>query len=59
MATRSSLTNILKNAIEHSTHNSTIYITVENTNLFLKIIIKDEGSGIDKEDLKTYIPKIL
>lgn len=46
------LTNILKNIIEHSKHNSRIYITVENTNLFLKIIIKDEGSGIDKEDLK-------
>lgn len=46
------LTNILKNAIEHSKHNSRIYITVENTNLFLKIIIKDEGSGIDKEELK-------
>lgn len=46
------LTNILKNAIENSKHNSRIYITVENTNLFLKIIIKDEGSGIDKEDLK-------
>ena len=46
------LTNILKNAIEHSKHNSRIYITVENTNLFLKIIIKDEGSGIDKEGLK-------
>ena len=39
------LTNILKNAIEHSKQNSRIYITVENTNLFLKIIIKDEGSG--------------
>lgn len=46
------LTNILKNAIEHSKQNSRIYITVENTSLFLKIIIKDEGSGIDKEDLK-------
>lgn len=46
------LTNILKNSIEHSKQNSRIYITVENTSLFLKIIIKDEGSGIDKEDLK-------
>ena len=46
------LTNILKNAIEHSKQNSRIYITVENTSLFFKIIIKDEGSGIDKEDLK-------
>lgn len=46
------LTNILKNAIEHSKENAKIYITAENTSLFLKIIIKDEGSGIDKEDLK-------
>lgn len=46
------LTNILKNSIEHSKENSKIYVTVENTSLFLKIIIKDEGSGIDKQDLK-------
>lgn len=46
------ITNILKNAIEHSNQNSKIYITVENTNFFLKIKIKDEGQGIDKKDLK-------
>lgn len=46
------ITNIVKNAIEHTDENKKIYITVENTNLFLKIIIKDEGYGIDKEDLK-------
>lgn len=46
------LTNILKNAIEHSKQDSKIYITVQNTSLFLKIVIKDEGSGIDKQDLK-------
>lgn len=46
------ITNILKNAIEHSNQNSNIYITVENTNFFLKIKIKDEGQGIDKKDIK-------
>lgn len=46
------ITNIVKNAIEHTDENKKIYITVENTNLFLKIIIKDEGYGIGKEDLK-------
>lgn len=46
------LTNILKNAIEHSRQSSRIYITVENTSLFLKIKIQDEGQGISKKDLK-------
>lgn len=46
------ITNILKNAIEHSKENSNIYIIVENTCMFLKIKIKDEGKGIDKDDVK-------
>lgn len=46
------LTNIIKNAIEHSKENSKIYIKVENTTVFLKITIQDEGEGIDKQDLK-------
>ncbi len=46
------ITNIVKNAIEHSSEDSKIYISVENTSLFLKIIIRDEGYGIEKEDLK-------
>lgn len=46
------LTNILKNAIEHSQPKSNIYIIVENTSIFLKIKIKDEGQGIDQKDLK-------
>lgn len=45
-------TNIIKNALEHSKENSKIYITVKNTNLFLKVIIKDEGAGIEKNELK-------
>ena len=46
------LTNIIKNAIEHSPENSTIYIDVENNSVFTKIRIKDEGEGIDKKDIK-------
>lgn len=46
------ITNILKNAIEHSRQNSKVYISVEDNSLFLKIKIKDEGSGIDKKDIK-------
>lgn len=46
------LTNILKNAIEHSQPKSNIYIIVENTSIFLKIKIKDEGQGIKQKDLK-------
>ena len=46
------LTNILKNAIEHSNQKSKIYIEVENTSVFLKIKIRDEGQGISKVDQK-------
>jgi len=46
------LTNIVKNSIEHSRENSKIYITAESNNFFLKIIVKDEGNGIIKEDIK-------
>ncbi|MCM1370939.1 MAG: HAMP domain-containing histidine kinase [Clostridium sp.] len=45
------ITNILKNCIEHSS-NSNIDINFEYNNLYTKIIIKDYGEGIDKEDLK-------
>lgn len=46
------LTNILKNAIEHSNQKSKIYIETENTSVFLKIKIRDEGQGISKVDQK-------
>ena len=46
------LTNIVKNSIEHSRENSKIYIIAESNNFFLKIIVKDEGNGILKEDIK-------
>lgn len=44
------LTNIVKNCIEHS-QNGNIKITVDHNKLYTKISIKDNGSGIAKEDL--------
>lgn len=49
---KEALTNIVKNAIEHSKEKSNIDINVTNTPLFLKIEIKDYGEGISKEDKK-------
>ena len=46
------ITNIIKNCIEHNANNGTIYINYEETSLFTKITIRDEGEGISKEDLK-------
>lgn len=45
------LTNIVKNAIEHSKNNSKIHIKIEDSSVFTKIIIEDEGEGISKKDL--------
>ena len=45
-------TNIIKNAIEHSNENSKIYIEAENNSLFVKVKVRDEGEGIEKEDIK-------
>lgn len=44
------VTNIIKNCIEHS-QNGNIKITADQNKLYTKISIKDNGSGIDKEDL--------
>lgn len=46
------ITNIIKNAIEHSHDNGTIHIDVENNSVFVKIKIRDEGEGINKKDIK-------
>lgn len=46
------ITNIVKNAVEHSEENSKIFINVEDSSVLLKISIKDNGSGIKKEDMK-------
>lgn len=45
------ITNILKNAIEHSKENANIDIKYEQNKIYTKIEIKDFGIGIDKKDL--------
>ena len=45
------LTNIIKNAIEHSKNNSKIHIKIEDSSVFTKIIIEDEGERRSKKDL--------
>ncbi len=45
------LTNIFKNAIEHTDVGGMIQVTIEENPIYTEIIIKDNGEGIDKEDL--------
>ena len=45
------LTNILKNSIEHSYENNKVLIECSENNAYVKIIIKDFGTGIAKEDI--------
>lgn len=46
------INNVVKNAIEHTPENKKIWITLEENSLFTKMVIKDEGPGIAKEDIK-------
>ena len=46
------LTNIIKNAAEHSKTDSKININYEQNKVYTKIEIKDNGEGISKEDIK-------
>ena len=46
------ITNIVKNCIEHSPEKSNIYINFDENKFYTKIIIRDEGVGIDKQDIK-------
>ena len=45
------LTNILKNSIEHSYENNKVLIESSENNAYVKITIKDFGSGIAKDDI--------
>lgn len=47
--TKEALENIIKNALEHGSKN--IKITSEQNHIYTQIIIKDDGEGIDKQDL--------
>lgn len=46
------LTNILKNAIEHSKEKGMVKITILENPLYTKISIQDEGVGMSKKDLQ-------
>lgn len=46
------LINIVKNCIEHTPENKNIYIEYEENNFYTKIVIRDEGIGIDTQDVK-------
>lgn len=45
------LTNIFKNAIEHTPVCGTIQVNIQKNPIYTEITIKDNGEGIDKEDL--------
>ena len=46
------ITNIIKNAIEHSKDNSSIIINIDNNRVYSKIEVIDFGDGISKRDIK-------
>ena len=46
------ITNIIKNAIEHSKANSNIVINIDNNRVYSKIEVIDFGDGISKRDIK-------
>lgn len=43
--------NIVKNAVEYTPDGKNIFIGAEENDLYTKIVIRDEGKGIDKKDL--------
>ncbi len=45
------LTNILKNASEHSKDGATIFISCSENPLYTEIAVRDTGTGIDEKDL--------
>ena len=46
------ITNIIKNAIEHSKDNSSIIINIDNNRVYSKIEVIDFGDGVSKRDIK-------
>lgn len=49
--TAETISNIVKNCMEHTKSMGKIEITANETPLYSEIVIKDDGSGIAKEDL--------
>lgn len=46
------LTNLVKNAVEHSPEQTSVYIQVEDNTVYTAISIIDSGEGIDEEEQK-------
>lgn len=49
---REALSNIIKNAVEHSEPESHIYISYSQNDVYTEIVIRDEGEGMAEEDRK-------
>lgn len=49
--TAQAISNVIKNCVEHSPQNSVINISTQDSALYTKIIISDNGGGIDDSDL--------
>lgn len=45
------ITNIVKNSIEYSSQNGEVQINVSDNKVYTKIVVKDFGIGIEKEDI--------
>jgi Signal transduction histidine kinase len=48
--TREAISNVLENAVKYSAANSVIQIVVEALPLYTKVVITDQGMGIEKSD---------
>lgn len=46
------ISNIIKNALDHTEANSKIYISCNESSVMTQIIIKDDGKGIHPEDIQ-------
>lgn len=49
--TKEAISNVVKNALEHSPADSQVVLTVTTTALYSDLIIKDQGTGIAPDDL--------
>lgn len=49
---KEAIQNIVKNAIEHTKNKTKVKILVEENSVYTQVLIKDEGEGINQEDLK-------
>lgn len=44
-------TNLIKNAIEHTSEGGLVTVQIEDKPMFIKVWVKDDGVGIDEKDL--------